>query len=102
MTERIKLWVQAAEISFHCRVSGLPLRDRMQGLDNQEMLGVEPLLLRIERSQLRWLGIWLGCLPVEVLRHVLLGRDPRADPGHTGGIISFSWPGNVLGSPRMS
>lgn len=29
-----------------------------------------------------------------------LGRDHRADPGHTGKIISLGLPGNYSGSPR--
>ena len=40
-------------MSFLCRVAWLRLRDRVRSLDIQ-ILRVEPLLLRIERSQLRW------------------------------------------------
>ena len=44
----------------------------------QRELGVEPLLLHIERSQLRWF-IWLGCLLVASLWrfsvHIQLGGD---------------------------
>lgn len=60
-----------------------------------EGLGVEPLLLRVERSQLRsaQVATWWRCS-----RHVNLWADPE----HTGGIISLSWTGNALWSPRMS
>jgi len=34
--------------------------------------------------------------------YIHLVGDPGEDPGHTGGIISPSWPGNASGSPRMS
>ncbi|MDF4350667.1 hypothetical protein P3435_23365 [Vibrio parahaemolyticus] len=53
VTERTRLRVQAAEVSFLRRVAGLSLRDRVRSLDIREGLGVEPLLLHIERSQLR-------------------------------------------------
>ena len=47
------------EMSFLCRVAGLSLRDRVWSSAIGEELGVEPILLRIERSQLRW---WTTCL----------------------------------------
>ncbi len=31
-----------------------------------------------------------------------LGKDPGANPGYAGGIISIGCPENALGSPRMS
>ncbi|KAK0133440.1 LINE-1 reverse transcriptase [Merluccius polli] len=57
MTERTRSRVQAAEISFLRRVAGLSLRDRVRSSVIREELGVDPLLLRVERSQMRWLGI---------------------------------------------
>ena len=56
MTERIRSRIQAAEMSFLRRVAGCSLRDRVRSSVTREELGVEPLLLHIERSQLRWLG----------------------------------------------
>ncbi|KAI3353178.1 hypothetical protein L3Q82_019730 [Scortum barcoo] len=56
MTERTRSRIQAAEMSFLRRVAGRSLRDRVRSSVIREELGVEPLLLRIERSQLRWLG----------------------------------------------
>uniref|UniRef100_A0A6Q2ZFL9 ribonuclease H n=1 Tax=Esox lucius TaxID=8010 RepID=A0A6Q2ZFL9_ESOLU len=47
MTERTRSRIQAAEMSFLRRVAGRSLRDRLR---------VEPLLLHIERGQLRRLG----------------------------------------------
>jgi len=43
-------------MSFLRRVARLSLRDRVRSLDIRRALGVEPLLLCVERSQLRWFG----------------------------------------------
>ncbi|TWW62708.1 hypothetical protein D4764_04G0013550 [Takifugu flavidus] len=84
MTERTRSWIQAAEMSFLCRVAGLSLRNRVRSLDIREGLGVELLLLYIERSQLGWLGhlarMPSGCLPLEVFRTCPTGRRPRGRP----------------------
>ena len=70
VTERMRSRIQAAEMSFLRRVAGRTLRDRVRSSDTQEELGVEPLLLHIERSQLRWFRDLVrmppGHLPVEV------------------------------------
>jgi len=75
------LRVQAAEMSFLRRVAGLSLRDRVRSSDIRRELGVEPLLLRIERSQLRWFGHLIRMrLPLEVFRARPTGRRPRGRP----------------------
>ncbi|TWW62719.1 hypothetical protein D4764_04G0013660 [Takifugu flavidus] len=56
MTKRTRSRIQAAEMSFLSRVAGLSLRDRVRSSAIREELGVEPLLIRVERSQMRWLG----------------------------------------------
>ena len=70
------------EMSFLCRVARLSLRDRMRSSDSRRELGVEPLLLLVERGQLRSFEhlIWMppGRLPLEVYRSA--GRRPRATP----------------------
>ncbi|KAL0184943.1 hypothetical protein M9458_020639, partial [Cirrhinus mrigala] len=70
MTERIRSRIQAAEMSFLRRVAGRSLRDRVRSSVTREELGVDPLLLHIERGQLRWLGHLFrmppGRLPGEV------------------------------------
>ena len=43
-------------MSFLRRVAGLSLRDRVRSSDIRERLREEPLLLRVERNQLRWFG----------------------------------------------
>ncbi|KAK0142304.1 LanC-like protein 2 [Merluccius polli] len=84
MTERTRSRVQAAEMSFLRRVAGLSLRDRVRSLVIREELGVDPLLLRVERSQMRWLGHLVrmppGRLPGEVFRARPTGRRPRGRP----------------------
>ncbi|KAI3359361.1 hypothetical protein L3Q82_002861 [Scortum barcoo] len=84
MTERTRSRIQAAEMSFLRRVAGRSLRDRVRSSVTREELGVEPLLLRIERSQLRWLGHLFrmppGRLPREVFQACPTGRRPRGRP----------------------
>ena len=84
VTERTRSRIQTAEMSFLRRVSGLSLRDRVRSSDIRERLKVEPLLLRIERSQMRWFGHLVrmppGRLPGEVFRACPTGRRPRGRP----------------------
>ncbi|KAK3561638.1 hypothetical protein QTP86_011885 [Hemibagrus guttatus] len=78
MTERVRSRIQAAEMSFLRRVAGRSLSDRVRSSVTQEELGVEPLLLHIERGQLRWLGHLFrmppGRLPGEVFRACPTGK----------------------------
>ncbi|KAK3552451.1 hypothetical protein QTP86_011720 [Hemibagrus guttatus] len=84
MTERVRSRIQVAEMSFLRRVAGRSLRDRVRSSVTREELGVEPLLLHIERGQLRWLGHLFrmppGCLPGEVFRACPTGKRPRGRP----------------------
>ncbi|KAK3518470.1 hypothetical protein QTP70_000905 [Hemibagrus guttatus] len=84
MTERVRSWIQAAEMSFLRRVAGHSLRDRVRSSVTWEGLGVEPLLLHIKRGQLRWLGhlfrMPLGRLPGEAFRACPTGKSPRGRP----------------------
>uniref|UniRef100_A0A8C6KH39 Reverse transcriptase domain-containing protein n=1 Tax=Nothobranchius furzeri TaxID=105023 RepID=A0A8C6KH39_NOTFU len=81
---RMRSRIQAAKMSFLRRVARLSLRDRVRSLDIREGLGVEPLLLRIERSHLRWFGHLVrmppGRLPGEVFRACPAGRGPPGRP----------------------
>ena len=66
------------------RVAGHFLRDRVRSSVTREELGVELLLLHIERSQLRWLGHLFqmppGRLPWEVFLACPARRGPRGRP----------------------
>ena len=69
ITERMRSWLQAAEMSFLRRVAGVSLRNRVRSSAIWEGLGVEPLLLCVERSQLRWFR--------HLTRRMPPGRLPR-------------------------
>ncbi|KAI3377011.1 hypothetical protein L3Q82_000237 [Scortum barcoo] len=60
---RMRLWIQASEMSFLHRVAGLSLRDNVRSSDIWRKLRVEPLLLCIEGSR-----ISSGCLYLEVFQ----------------------------------
>uniref|UniRef100_A0A3Q1CIM7 Rap guanine nucleotide exchange factor (GEF) 6 n=1 Tax=Amphiprion ocellaris TaxID=80972 RepID=A0A3Q1CIM7_AMPOC len=91
-------------MSFLRSVGGLSLRDRVTSSDIRRELGVEPLLLRVERSQLRWFGHLIrmppGRLPLEVFQTRPPGRRPQVDPELAGEMICLVWPGNASGSPK--
>ncbi|KAK3567087.1 hypothetical protein QTP86_009780 [Hemibagrus guttatus] len=84
MTERVRSRIQAAEMSFLHRVAGRSLRDRVRSSVTREELGVEPLLLHIERGQFRWLEHLFqmppGHLPGEVFRACPTGKRPQKRP----------------------
>lgn len=66
-----------------------------QGEVTQEELGVELLLLRVKKRQLRWLhGSVLDVSrssPGEVFRARPSGMRPREDPGHAEDSVSLCW-----------
>ena len=84
VTERMRLRIQAAKMSFLCRVAGLNLRDWVRSSDFWERLRVEPLLPHVERSQFRWSGHW-----VRMFLDVSLGR-----------CLGHAHPGGCPGRPR--
>ncbi|KAI3372494.1 hypothetical protein L3Q82_022695 [Scortum barcoo] len=108
MTERTRSadtsW--PAKMSFLRRVAGRSLRDRVRSSVTREELGVEPLLLHIERSQLRWLGHLFrmppGRLPREVFQACPTGRRPRGRPRTRWRdyVSRLAW--ERLGIPRKS
>ena len=56
MTKRVRSQVRASEMKFLRRIEGVTLFNKVRSSEIRKSLNVEPLLLRIERSQLRWLG----------------------------------------------
>ena len=56
MFERMRSKVQASEMRFLRRIEGVTLFNKVRSSEIRKSLNIEPLLLRIERSQLRWFG----------------------------------------------
>ena len=56
MNEKVRSRVQATEMGFLRRISGLTLLDKVKNADIRESLNIKSLLFRLERSQLRWYG----------------------------------------------
>ena len=56
MNEKVRTRVQAAEMGFLRRISGLTLLDNVKRADSRESLNIESLLLRRERLRLRRYG----------------------------------------------
>ena len=54
MTKRVRSQVKASEMRFLRRIEGVTLFNKVRSSDIQKSLNIEPLLLRIERFQLRW------------------------------------------------
>ena len=55
-TEKVRSHVQASEMRFLRRVRGVTMLDKVRSSEIRKSLNVDPLLLRIEKSQLRWFG----------------------------------------------
>ena len=54
MTKRVRSQVQASEMRFLRNIEGLTLFNKVRSSEIWKSLNVEPLVLRFERSQLRW------------------------------------------------
>ena len=84
MTERVRSRVQAAEMRFLRGVEGVTLLDRVRSTTIRESLQIEPLLLWIERSQLRWYGHLIRMPQERIPRQLLFakpnGRRPVGRP----------------------
>ena len=84
MNEKVRSRVQAAEMGFLRRISGLTLLDKIKSADIRESLNIEALLLRLERSQLRWYGhvtrMSQERTATKLLCSTPIGRRPRGRP----------------------
>ena len=84
MTERVRSQVQASEMRFLRRIERVTLFNKMRSSEIQKSLNIEPLLLRIERSQLRWFGhvsrMPQERIPIQALLVKAKGRRPVGRP----------------------
>ena len=80
MTKRVRLQVQASEMSFLRKIKGVTLFNKVRSSKVRKSLNIEPLLFRIERSQLRWFGhvsrMPQERLPKQALHVKANGRKP--------------------------
>ena len=108
MTERMRSQVQASEMRFFRKIEGVRLFEKMRSSEIWKSLNIEPLLLRIKRSQLRWFG-HVSRMPQERLpKQALLakanGRRPvgRSRTRWTDYIEDLGWNRLGLHSSEMT
>ena len=81
INEKVRSRVQATEMELLRRVSGLTLLDKVKSAHIRESLNIESLLLRLERSQLRWYGHVTRMSQERTAKKLLcstpIGRKPR-------------------------
>ena len=77
MTYWIRSRVQASEMRFLRRIKGVTLLDKVCNSEIHNSLNVESLLLRIERSQLKWFGLHVSRMPQERLSKQALSVIPN-------------------------
>ena len=84
MTKRVRSQVQASEMRFLRRIEGVTLFNKVRSSKIRKSLKIEPLLLRTERSQLRWFGhvsrMPQERLPKQALHAKANGRRPVGRP----------------------
>ena len=84
MTKRVRSQAQASKMRFLQKIERVTLFNKMRSSEIRKSLNIEPLLLRIKRSQLRWFG-HVSRMPQERLsKQALLakanGRRPVGRP----------------------
>jgi len=72
--------VQVTEIRFLRRVPSEQFHDKVRSCEIRGALNVEPLLFRIERSQLRWFGHVTRICPEKTGETSLLAKPTRKRP----------------------
>lgn len=84
LTEKTRSRIQSEEMRFLRTVAGLTLRDKVKSSSIRASLQIEPLILHIEYSQLRWLGHILRMppnrLPYQIFQAVPTGKRPIGRP----------------------
>ena len=84
MTERVRSQAQASEMKFLRRIEGVTLFNKIRSSEIRKSLNIKPLVLRIERSQLRWFAhvsrMPQERLPKQALLAKVNGRRPVGRP----------------------
>ena len=84
VTERVRSQVQASEMRFLRRIEGVTLFNKVRSSEIRKSLNIEPLLLQIERFQLKWFGhvrrMPQERLPKQALLAKANGRKPVGRP----------------------
>ena len=88
--------VQAAEMGFLQNVKDLSLFDIVKSTDICQSFNIEPLLLCIERLQLRWYG-HVTRMSYEQIKWMLFRvvKGLEGNPELAGGIMLKTWPCRV-------
>ena len=80
MTERVRSQVQASEMRFLRRTEGVTLFNKVRSSEIRKSLNIEPLLIRIERFQLRWFGHVSRSPQERLLKQAVLAKANRRRP----------------------
>ena len=84
MTDRVRSQVQASDMRFLRRIKGITLFNMVRSSEIRKSLNIEPLVLQLERSQLRWFGhvsrMPQERLPKQALPAKANGRRPFGGP----------------------
>ena len=80
MTERVRSHVQASERRFLRRIEGVTLFNKVRSSEIQKSLYIEPLRLRIKRSQLRLFGHVSRMPQKRLTKQALLANENRRRP----------------------
>ena len=92
MTEKVRSQMLAAEMRFLQKIKGVTMFDTLHNTAICESLHIESLLLRIEKSQLRWFGhvskMLHERLPKQTLFAEVSGKRPVGHRKQDGLIIS--------------
>lgn len=80
MTERTRSRIQASEMRFLRKIEGVSRIDRIRNSTIRDALNIEPLLLWIEKSQLRWFGHVLRMPADRIARRIFEARPGGTRP----------------------
>ena len=84
MIERMRSQVQASEMRFSQKIEKVILFNKVRSSEIRKSLNIEPVLLQIKRSQLRWFGhvsrMPQERLPKQALHAKANGRRPVGRP----------------------